>query len=123
GSGIDGAQLTFCAFLEPLDLAEGNVPRVAPIKFLFGLQFVYGLLVIALGLLKLTFGLCNVHPGKRHLGVKLRKLATRSLDGSFLLRAVEPEDWIALFDGTAVADENLGHAPVRFRKDWDSPEE
>ena len=55
--------------------------------------------------------------------VDLHDLATRSFDGGFLLRVVESEDRRAFGDRAAVAYENLGDAPVRFRKDRDGAEE
>src|SRR5262249_47702454 len=68
-------------------------------------------------------GLYNVYPGERHLSVNLRDLATRSLDGGFLLRTVESEDRIAFLNWTAAADEDLRDASVRLRKDRDGAEE
>jgi hypothetical protein len=46
--------------LEPLDVARGNISRIAPLQLLLGLQFVNGLLVIALGLLELAFSFLDI---------------------------------------------------------------
>jgi hypothetical protein len=90
---------------------------------LFGLQFVHGLLVIALGLLELAFGLYDIHLSDGHLRIDLRDLAARSFDCSLLLRAVKSENRFAFLNRTAVANENFCHASVRFGKDRDGSEE
>ena len=45
---------------ELFNLAERNVARIAPLQLLLGFQFVHGLLVSALGLLDLAFGLRDI---------------------------------------------------------------
>src|SRR5262245_50758769 len=79
--------------------------------------------MIALGLFDLSFGLYDIHASNGHLGVYLCNLAARGLDGSLLLRAVEPEDRLAFLDRPTVANEDFGNAPVSFRKDRHGSEE
>src|SRR5262249_41472908 len=86
--GDECADFALCTALKPLDLAEGNVARIASVQLLLGLQFVHGLLASALGLFELTFSLCDIRSSHGHLRVDLYNLATRSLYSSLLLCTV-----------------------------------
>ncbi len=65
----------------------------------------------------------DIEPRDHHSGVDLCDLPPRSFHGRFLLRVIQPEDRIALFDRTAQPYEHLGHSPVRLRQDRHCPEE
>jgi hypothetical protein len=84
-SGRDFSKLTLGTNFKTLDLAERNVPRIAPIQLSLGLQLIQGLLASARGLLNLAVGLYHVYPSNGHFCVDLHNLAPRRLYGSFLL--------------------------------------
>ena len=78
--------------LKLLDVAECDVPGIAPLKFSLGLEFVHGLLVGALSLLNLSFSLDYLGLRNQRLCVNLRNFAPRTLHGGLLLGAVQPEN-------------------------------
>ena len=71
--------------LKLLDIPARHNARVAPLQLLFGLQFINGLLVGALGLLDLAFRRHDVSARDHQRGIDLGDLATGGLNGCFLL--------------------------------------
>ena len=102
-----------------LDVAECDVAGIAPLEFFLGFEFVHGLLVGALGLLNLSFGLQYVGSRNQHLCISLGNFASRTLRCGFLFGTVQPEDRRSLCDWAAYANVDLGDAAIDLRHDRD----
>ena len=109
--------------LQPLDLAERNVARIAPVQLLLGLQFVHGLLVRALGLLELAFGLRDIRPRNvicASTSAILRR-AVSTAASCFELSSLKIGAPLAI--GPLIPTIDLRDPPVCFRKNRDGSEE
>ena len=92
GSRVDRGLAAIHDVLQSLDFAAGDDVRIAPVQLLLRLQLLERLLVSRLGLFNLGVSRLDIRPRNQHRGVGLGDTATRKLDGSLLLRTVQPED-------------------------------
>src|SRR4051812_47309361 len=116
------ALAAFYGDLKLLDVPASHDAGVAPLQLLFGLQFINGLLVGALGLLDLAFRRHNVSARNHQRGVNLGNLATGGLSSCLLLLAIQPENRSAFLNPIIHSNVNLSNAPVDFWNNWDRSE-
>ena len=71
--------------LELFDVTLRDDAGIASLQFALGVQFIRGLLIVALGLLDLSFRLENIRLRGQHGGIDLGNLAPRRFQRRLLL--------------------------------------